>query len=125
MKVIFTWFFFLCVALLIGCGESSTNNSVEAPVGDVEASSENTVSSDNEVKGKSEKITNEIVSKACDCQESAKKTDGTMDFSLMSSCMGGNSSQFVKNLLGPETDDRDLINAVKLLKEKMSVQCPM
>ncbi len=128
MKVIFAFFIFLSFALLIGCGETSTNNSVEVPVNDMEASSENTVSTDNQDNEKyvnSGIITDEIVSKACDCQVNAKKPDGTLDVSLMRSCMGGDSYQFVKSLLEANTAEKEINNARKLLKEKMNTQCPM
>ena len=120
-------FFVISVIFLIGCGDSSVNNTDVSNVEESENFSEDATVPDNLNSGieDSGQITDEIVSKACDCQESARKTDGAIDFSVMASCMCGNSSQFVNNLLGSQADDKQQINAVKVLKEKMSTKCPM
>ncbi|MCH2023402.1 MAG: hypothetical protein MK207_13080 [Saprospiraceae bacterium] len=109
---------------LFSCGDNSTTTNEENSNDSITevASSENTTEIFEDASGK---ITADIVQKACACQESAKRDDGSMDIDLVRSCMGGkNKIEFVKDLLGPDASDKERADAEKSLTEKMKAKCP-
>lgn len=78
------------------------------------------------IEDASGKITDEVVQKACACQEGARQEDGTVDFPQMGECMGGkNKIQFVQDLLGADATEKERSDAEKVLTEKMNLQCPI
>lgn len=113
---------------LISCG----NEAKEDKTTNVDDTVETTTTSEGQenatattVVDASGKITDAVVQKACDCQESARQEDGTIAFDKVGECMGGkNKIQFVADLLGADATEKERADAEKALTEKMDAKCP-
>lgn len=87
--------------------------------------SSTTNSSAKEEEDSSGKITDDVVKQACNCQESARKADKSIDFQKMGACMGNkNKIQFVAELLGAGATDKQRADAERVLTKKMDSKCP-
>ena len=125
MKILNTFFLTIIISVfLISCGDdSSTSN--DKLTNDSTTEVANSTNSTEVIEDASGKITADIVQKACACQESSKREDGSMDIYLVRTCMGGkNKIEYVKELLGPSATDKECADAEKSLTEKMKAKCP-
>ncbi|MDC0230812.1 hypothetical protein OAK19_02510 [Aureispira] len=125
MKLLNTFFITIVLSVyFISCGNNTSASKSEHsnnPTTAVASSANSTGISEDATK----KITAKIVEKACACKESARREDGSMDIDLVRTCMGGkNSSEYVKELLGPSATDKECADAEKSLSEKMKAKCP-
>lgn len=107
------------------CGNTDTaDNSI---------SSEQTVQSEN-FESESESIaydgsiiTKEVLDKACGCVKNAKATSVDLSTIIQSvkSCMGGNSQDFINELMGEDASEKEKNDALIDLKTKMEKKCPL
>lgn len=135
MKTLKNAFFFTFLAIsLINCGggsgtdvttnPDSTNTELTSATSNT-SSETNSTSTTSEEEDASGKITDDIVKQACNCQESARRKDGTIDFPKMGECMGNkNKIQFVADLLGPSASEKQRADAERILTKKMDSKCP-
>lgn len=113
----------------MSCGNETTTNKTEegtdTPAATTTGSETTTPATTTTTSDATGKITDAVVQKACDCQEGARKEDGTIDFPKVGECMGGkNKIQYVADLLGSGATKKEQSDAEKALTEKMNVKCP-
>lgn len=110
------------------CSDASnvSTNPADDDTTEVSATTPQNTTTVQAIEDASGKISDEVVQKACACQEGARQEDGTVDFPKMGECMGGkNKIQFVQDLLGAEATEKERSDAEKVLTEKMNLQCPI
>lgn len=122
-----TLFLVLLTIFLVACGNENATTETSTDTTNTEASTtgdETPTTTEPIIEDASGKITDAVVSQACNCVEQAK-AGGSMDVEKMRECMGGkNKIEFVADLLGSDASEKDRADAERVLTEKMKAKCP-
>lgn len=119
---------------LQSCGESKTTettNTEETTVTNTTTNTEegasvaNTTTESTTTETGTSVITDAVMDKVCSCVNSAKGDSGEADIAKIKACMGGNSADYVAQLLGDGASEKQKADAQNELQERMKEKCPI
>ena len=107
------------------CGNTDTSDNSNSS--DQPEKTENIESESEIVADDGSVITKEVLEKACGCVKNAKATSVDLSAIIQSvkSCMGGNSQDFINELMGEDASEKEKNDALIDLKNKMEKKCPL